>query len=80
MLRSKQFQLCKDTVASLLHDSKRELIHIPSASIVNLLSEKTDKDGTVAVLWEGQEFRMFLVDIDQRGAFFTEDGEQRATA
>ena len=77
MLCSKQFQLCKGTVA---YDGKRELIHIPSSSIINLLSERADKDETVAVLWEGTIFRMFLVDIEERGAFFTEDGEQSATA
>ena len=77
MFRSKQFQLCKGTVA---YDGKRELVRIPPDSIINLLSEKADKDGTVAVLWEGKIFRMFLVDVEERGAFFTGDGEQSATA
>ena len=77
MLRSERFQLSKGTVA---YDDKRELIHIPSNAIINLLSENADKDGTVAVLWEGEIFRMFLVDIEERGAFFTEDDEQSATA
>ena len=77
MLCSKQFQLSKGTVA---YDDKRELIHILSDSIIKLLSEKADEDGTVAVLWEGKIFRMFLVDIEERGAFSTEDGEQSATA
>jgi len=80
MLRSKQFQLSKDTLALLLANGKRDLIHIPSDSTLRLLSEKAEKDGTVAVHWEGKILRMFLVDIEERGRFFTEDSEQSATA
>jgi len=80
MLRGKQFQLCKDTVAVRSTDGKRALIHIPSDSTIRLLSENAEKDGTVTILCEGKIFRMFLVDIEERGMSPTENGERSATA
>ena len=76
MLRSRQFSLCKDTIAVLMHGCTRQLVHIPCGSTVTLLNEPAQEDGMVRIVWEGKMFRMFLVDIEERGEFF----EDRATA
>ena len=49
MLRGRQFVLRKDTVALLLDDGKREIVHIPCGAVITLLCEDADKDGTVGV-------------------------------
>ena len=76
MLRGRQFVLRKDTVALLLDDGKRELVHIPCGAVITLLCEKSDEDGTVGVFRDGRIFWMFLADIEERGEFFAD----RATA
>lgn len=76
MLRGRQFRLCRDTVALLLHDGKGDLVHIPCGAVMTLLCEKADEEGTVGIFWDGKIFWMFLVDIEERGEFFAD----RATA
>lgn len=73
MLRGKQFQLDKDTIALLLADGKRELFHIPFDSTLTVLSEGAEKDGTVVALWQDRLVQMFLVDIEQRGTLLADE-------
>jgi hypothetical protein len=75
MFRGKQFQLDRDTIALLVEAGKRELLHIPSDSIILMLSERAEKDGTVLILWEDQLVKMFLVDIEERGTVLASDDE-----
>jgi hypothetical protein len=79
MFRSKQFQLSKDTVAVLTKSGKRELIHIPIHSTISVLSEKAEKDGTVAIVWDGHIARVFQVDVEDRGVCL-EPGESEESA
>src|SRR6185295_4486884 len=72
MFRGRQFVLCKDTVALLLHDGKREIVQIPYGAVITLLCEKADGDGTVGIFWDGKIYWMFLVDIEERGEFFAD--------
>jgi hypothetical protein len=75
MFRGKQFQLDRDTIALLVEGGKRELFHIPSDSIILVLSERAERDGTVLILWEDQLVKMFLVDIEERGTVLANDDE-----
>ena len=72
MLRGRQFVLRKDTVALLLDDGKREIVHIPCGAVITLLCEYADKHGTVGVFWDGRIYWMFLADIEERGEFFAD--------
>jgi hypothetical protein len=73
MFRGKHFQLDRDTIALLVEGGKRELFHIPSDSIILVLSEQAERDGTVLILWEDQLAKMFLVDIAERGTVLADD-------
>ena len=75
MFRGKQFQLDRDTIALLVEGGKRELFHIPSHSVILVLSEQSERDGTVLILWEDQLAKMFLVDIAERGTVLADDDE-----
>ena len=75
MFRGKQCRLDRDTIALLVEAGKRELLHIPSNSIILVLSERAEKDGTVLILWEDQLVKMFLVDIEERGTVLANDDE-----
>jgi hypothetical protein len=75
MFRGKQFQLDRDTIALLVEGGKRELFHIPSDSIILVISERAERDGTVLILWEDQLVKMFLVDIEERGTVLADDDD-----
>lgn len=70
MLTGKRFRLERPTLAinGLDGNGKRQTSYVPAGAIIKVVSGPTSaSDRMVDVLWNGQAFSMFAIDVDVRG-------------
>jgi hypothetical protein len=68
MLTGHSYRLITATLGIAEKDGKRRAVTIPSGAILKIVAGPTSKrDRMVDVLWKGNVYAMFLVDVRDRG-------------
>jgi hypothetical protein len=78
VLSGKSFKLSKDTVGIQLVRGETSIAHLPSGSVIKVLSGpnengKIQDQGIVYVIWEENTVALFAVDVQVRGSEVRKD-------
>lgn len=68
MLTGRSYRLLTPTLGITEMDGKRQAFTIPAGAILKIVSGPTsERDRMVDVLWEGNIYTLFVVDVRDRG-------------
>jgi hypothetical protein len=67
MQPGKRFKLKTSTVATEIRDGHSVSAALPAGCILEVISGRNDGDSRLEVLYEGRVFRMFAIDLNERG-------------
>jgi len=67
----RRYRLKASTIAVVVEDGKEALVHIPAGAEIlaldNLAIDPMDCNRQVSIEWNHQRFKMFVVDVQERG-------------
>jgi hypothetical protein len=63
----KRFKLKTSTVATEILDGHSVSAALPAGGVLEVISGRNDGDSRLEVLYEGRVFRMFAIDLNERG-------------
>ena len=67
MQPGKRFKLKTSTVATEILDGHSVSAALPAGGILEVVSDRSDGDSRLEVLYKGRVFRMFAIDLSERG-------------
>jgi hypothetical protein len=67
MQPGKRFKLKTSTVATEARDGHSKSAVLPAGAILEVVTGQNDDDSRLEVLCEGRVFRMFAIDLSERG-------------
>ncbi len=67
MLTGKRYRLNRSTLGLRVFENERVLVTIPTRSVIQVVSEPTNRLGMVTVLWDGRTIELFAADLEERG-------------
>jgi hypothetical protein len=67
MQPGKRFKLKTSTVATETRDGSSISAVLPAGAIVEVVTGQNDRDWRLEVLCEGRVFKMFAIDLSERG-------------
>jgi hypothetical protein len=67
MRPGKRFKLKTSTVATEILDGHSISAALPAGGILEVVSGRNDGDSRLEVLYEGRLFKMFAIDLSERG-------------